>query len=434
MTTNLHQHIQDTLMVDTHEHIFKEAAYVENGPDVIQALFHTYIGLDLYSSGAPPEPMERFIDTRDPDIEGRWNAIEPYWQHCRYTSYGQAVRTAARMVYGMEEITLEGIVAAAKYNRQLRQPGERLRLLRDVAKLDQVQIDDQSWICLPDHSGPEFFLYDLSWTDFSHGTIQVKETYDETGVEVSDCASLRHAMAALFEKYGRCAIAVKSAHAYQRTLAWRERSDADVEPVLQRILAGKEIDAAERLCLGDWCLARGIELATEYRLPVKIHTGLMAFNATMTEPDRLRPGHLGPLLAQYRDARFVLMHMAYPYTDELVAVAKNFPNVHVDMCWGWSINFRSAITCLRHLIHGVPINKVFVFGGDTFWPSQVVAYAAQARDGLERALQAEIDDGWLKEADAIYIATCVMRDNQYACFDIDGTRAAVRAYMATNVG
>jgi uncharacterized protein len=159
----------------------------------------------------------------------------------------------------------------------------------------------------------------------------------------------------------------------------------------------------------------------------------MAFNATRLQPDRLRPGHLGPLLARFSDARFVLMHLDYPYQEELVAVAKNFLNVYVDMCWGWSINFRSAVKFMRHLIHGVPINKVFGFGGDTFWPTQVVAYAAQARDGLERVLQAEIDDGWLTEADAVLIATRVMRDNQYVCFDIEDTRAAIQAQMMTHM-
>lgn len=431
MATDLEQHIQATPLVDTHEHIFKEADYVENGPDVIQDLFHTYIGLDLYTAGAPPEPMERFIDARDPDVEGRWSSIKPYWEHCRYTSYGQAVRTAARLIYGMEEITLEGILAAAERNARLRQPGERLRLLREVANLDHVQIDDQSWVCLPDPSGPEFFLYDLSWSDFAEGVIKVQELSEETGIALSDLASLRQAMAGLFTKYGGCAIAVKTAHAYERTLAWRERSEREVEPILHRVLRGQEVSVAERLCLGDWCLAQGVELAIEHSLPVKIHTGLMAFNATLIDPDRLRPGHLGPLLARYGSARFVLMHMAYPYSEELVAIAKNFPCVYVDMCWGWAINFRSAIEFVRRMIHGVPINKLFAFGGDTFWPSQAVAYAAQARDGLARALKAEIDDGFLTEGDAMHIATCIMRDNQYACFDIDRTRAVIRAQLAS---
>jgi len=48
-----------------------------------------------------------------------------------------------------------------------------------------------------------------------------------------------------------------------------------------------------------------------------------------------------------------------------------------------------------------------------------VAYAHQARRWLTRALQAEVDEGLLREADAIALATRVMRANQYACFHVD---------------
>jgi hypothetical protein len=72
---------------------------------------------------------------------------------------------------------------------------------------------------------------------------------------------------------------------------------------------------------------------------------------------------------------------------------------------------------------------LFAFGGDTFWPTSAVAYSVQARRGLRRALEAEIAEGDLTEPEAITIARRLMRDNQYACFDIDATRAAIRAQV-----
>ena len=75
----------------------------------------------------------------------------------------------------------------------------------------------------------------------------------------------------------------------------------------------------------------------------------------------------------------------------------------------------------------MPINKLFVFGGDTGWPNASVAYAKQARAWLTRALQAEIDDGDLREAQAIALATRLMCGNQQDCFDLEGTRTAIHA-------
>jgi predicted TIM-barrel fold metal-dependent hydrolase len=428
--TDLAHHIQTLRIIDTHEHIFKEDEFITNGPDVLQDLFHTYIASSLENAGASSAAVDRLIDASDPDVEGRWNAVKEAWHYSQYTSYGEAVRLTARLVYGMDDINLTTILAAADRNAELRQPGGRLHLLRDVANLDHIQVDDFTWACPPDESGPGFFLYDLSWVGFCRGEIPVQQLYEETQIEVRDLMSLRQAMTSLFAQYAGCAIAVKAQHAYDRTLAWHERDETDVEPILQKVLREEAISDAERLCLGDWCWARGVELATEHNLPFKLHTGYMVYNNTMIQPDRLRTGHLAPLLMRYPNARFVLMHMAYPYTDELVAIAKNFPGVYVDMCWGWSMDLNAAIEFMRKMIHAVPFNKVFAFGGDTLWPAQTVGYAAQARAGLTRALQAEVDAGSFSEAEAIHLATCMLRDNQMACFDIEGTRAAIRAQMA----
>jgi len=432
MTTELSQHIQVTPLSDTHEHLFKEADYVQEGPDVLADLFGMYIGSELIVAGASPENVARLLDSSDPDIEARWAGVQTAWQLCQYTGYGQAVQHMARLIYGMDEIKLETIERAAERNREIRQPGERLRLLRDVANLDHVQVDDFVWACLPDYSGPEFFLYDLSWADFAGARFEVAALQTETGIAVVDLESLRTAITALFAKYGPVAIAVKSQHAYERTLAWEPREDVDAARALQHYLSGSTLTEAERLCLGDWCLARGVDLAMEYRLPVKIHTGYLAGQGqNLVQPDRTRASHLAPLLAHYPEAAFVLMHMAYPYSDELIALAKHFPNTYVDMCWAWSINPRHAAEFVRRALHAVPINKLFVFGGDCRWPTETVGFAAQARGWLGYALQGEVDEGFLTEAQAIQIATRVMQENQRAVFDLNGRRSTIREWGQT---
>ena len=419
--TDLAAHIQATLLMDTHEHLYKEQEYID-GPDVLADLFQNYVTADLITAGASQAALDTLFDSSNPDIEARWNGVKEAWAHCQFTGYGEAVRSIARDVYGMDEINLAGIEAGAEINRQRRQPGERLRILRDEGNLDHAQVDDFVWPCVPDQSGIDFFLYDLSWVDFCDGRFDVEALHKETGLEVRDPATLREAMAALFAKYGPNAIAVKSQHAYNRTLVWQERSESDVAPVLARHLRGATLTESERLCLGDWCWARGVELAIEHNLPFKIHTGYYAGNHRMPV-DRIKAGHLCGLLARYPDARFVLMHIAYPYDAEVAALAKHYANVYIDMCWAWSIDPYTSTNFIRRIIHAVPINKVFVFGGDTGWPSAAVAYAKQARRGLTKALQTEVDDGFLTEAQAIQVASRLMQGNQADCFDLAGTRA-----------
>lgn len=435
MPSELAAAINSMPMVDTHEHLRTEQQYVEEGPDLLQAMFGNYLLDDLVVAGASTEAVARLVDAGDPDIRARFQGVRDAWDVCQYTGYGEAVGLIARLVYDLDEITPDGLEKATVRHASLCQPGERLRLLREVALLDHVQIDldqeagqanrNSEWAVLPDPAGREYFLYDLSWAIFCDGRLELERLHAESGIEVTTLAELREAFAALFARYGPLAIAVKSQHAYRRTLRWQERNDAEVEPVLAKMLAGRELSEAERLCLGDWCWARGVELAIEYNLPFKLHTGYYGGYGRMPI-DRIRAGHLCSLFARYPQARFVLMHIAYPYSDELVALAKHYPNVYVDLCWVWSIDPWTTHDFVRRMIHAVPINKLFAFGGDTYWPAASVAYAAQARTWLTRTLQAEVDDRLLTEPQAIAIAERLMQTNQRDCFDIEGTRAAIR--------
>ncbi len=423
--TDLAQHIQNIKIIDTHEHLSMEAQYVDNGPDVFNDLFANYVTADLIVAGATQEAVDTLLDRSNSDIEARWSGVAAAWQHCQHTGYGEAVRWIAREVYGMDEITPGTIAAASERNRALRQPGERLRILRDEGGFDHVQIDDFAWQCAPDPSGLDFFLYDLSWVGFCRGEVDLAVIYRHTNVEVTSLETLREAMTALFARYAPCAIAVKTQHAYQRTLSWQPRTDAEAAPVLDKSLRGEELSVAEHLVLGDWGLARGVELAIQHNLPFKIHTGYYAGHSYMPV-ERIRPGHLCDLLMHYPQARFVLMHIGYPYHDELAAIAKHYPNVWVDMCWSWSIDPYSAADFVRKMIHTVPANKLFAFGGDTFWPNAAVAYSKQMRRWLTYTLQAEVNEGFLNEVEAIHLSTQLLRDNQQACFDLEATRANIR--------
>ena len=248
---------------------------------------------------------------------------------------------------------------------------------------------------------------------------------------MTDLPSLKRAMEAIFAKHAPCAIAVKAQHAYARTLNWTERSDADAASALDAVLRRPkdQVDLDTWLCLGDWCWARGVELTIEHDLPFKIHTGYYAGNDRM--PVEFIPaGNMCALFARYLDAKFVLMHIAYPYCDELVALAKHYRNIWVDLCWAWSIDPYSSRDFVRRFIHAAPINKLFAFGGDTGWPTSAMAYAMQARRGIRAALEAEVADGDLTEKQAMQVASRIMRDNQYECFDLEGTRANIRSAAA----
>lgn len=439
--TDLAIAIAESALVDTHEHTETESAWVEDGPDILQNLFcEHYMSSDLLVAGASATAVDRALDPGGGDLDSRFEGIRQAWEAMRFTGFGAATRLLASQVYGIDELTPDSLAQAQVELEGLQRPGERLRLLRDVARLDHVQIDHHEWAPREEEHA-DFFRYDISWWRFSNGEVQTRELLEETGVEVRGIEDLRAAMAAILAAHGPRAVAIKSQHAYDRTLRWEDRSDEEAERALQLVLQGKEeihlhsrlfradlsgggVPEEARIVLGDWCLARGVELAIEHGLPFKIHTGYYAATGAMPV-ERIRAGNLVALIDRYREARFVLMHIAYPYGNELVAIAKHFPNVWVDLCWAWSLDPYSTGDFLRRFLHAAPCNKLFAFGGDVRWPTMTIAFAAQARDWLRRTLESEVADGDLTEAEAISVAARLMRDNQYACFDLErGARAS----------
>ena len=429
-STDLAACIHETALCDTHEHLNKEHQYLDDKPDILQNLFQNYVSADFCSAGVAPEAMEGLLDAGNPDIAARFRAVEETWKVIQYTGYGEASRLTAKHLYGVDEITPGNLAAAAGKNDEIVQPGQRLHILKNLANLDHVQTDDKTVPCDPDPSGPEFFFYDLSAKAFCIGEPELEQISGDVGISVTNIAALGEAMAAQFKKHAATAIAVKSQHAYNRTLFWRERSDDEAERALQDFLKDPEGRSEEsRLCLGDWCWARVCELCAEYHLPFKIHTGYYAGNDRMPV-DYIRAGNMCSLLRKYPNTPFVLMHIAYPYSDELIALAKHYRGVYIDLCWAWSIDPYTSCDFVRRYIHAAPANKLFIFGGDTHFPAASLGYSIQARRGLIRVLEGEVADGLLTEKEAIHLANRLMRDNQYDCFQVEAKRDVMKSLVA----
>jgi len=416
-------------LANTHDHTPREPRYTSFKPDILVDIFHNYILSDLVLAGADPEAVKQLANPDNPDIENRFRAVFPAWERCRNTGYGQAVCLIAKLLYGIEEITPENLRDNAHKSAAFRLPGARIRLMRDIAKFDHVQVNSVAWDeetiwdlnTGPDETAPDFFFYDIRWAPCCTGMIDLALLRAKTGIEAHDVSSLRKAYEEIFVRCAPTAVAVKTQHAYLRTLAWRCRSDAEVNPVIMKLARGQQLDEQERLCLGDWGLALGAELAAEYHIPMKIHTGTYAGNNTM-RIDWIRPGLLCDFFLAHPGTKFVLMHTGYPYTEELIGLVKHFANVYADMCWAWSINPYRSADFLRSMMHCVPDSKIMVFGGDAYFPSASVAYGYQARQWLLHTLLSEVEDCLIKEKDAIMFARRIMRENAQEVFNISRLR------------
>jgi predicted TIM-barrel fold metal-dependent hydrolase len=153
-----------------------------------------------------------------------------------------------------------------------------------------------------------------------------------------------------------------------------------------------------------------------YDLPLQIHTGL--FYDTWRNVTQANPSNLIPFIIRHRNTRFVLMHSGYPYGGELLAMAKNLPNVTLDMCWTYIISPAFAARFLDEAIETVPSDKVLGFGGDFQIPEGSYAHAMLCRDVVSRVLADKVLSGYWSETEALGYARALLRDNALRVFKL----------------
>lgn len=415
--------IAQTPIADTHEHLITATEYAALAPDIINGLFgmHSYLLYEFVSAGCTYADIEAFLDQTDPDIVARWDRIAPYWRACRFTGPGEAVSLAAHALYGISELSGAALAeAATTHDRLLGTAGYSAILAQ--ANLSDIQVDAFTW-SPPDTTHAPLLRHDLNVESIASGSVSIATLAAHLGLPITDIATYRHALQALVARHAHECVAIKTQHAYARSLAWVPVDDETAAVALARTLAGHPLTPHEATVLGDWGLAVISGTAAVHGLPVKIHTGHHAGNNTM-HLEWLSPRLLTPLLRAFPTTHFVVMHIGYPYHDEVLSLAKHYRNVAVDLCWAWCLDPVATSQFVRAWIHTVPINKLYGFGGDAFLPAQTLGYALQMRQWLTRALRAEVESGALSVAAACQVATAILSENQNSAFAARSTGAA----------
>jgi predicted TIM-barrel fold metal-dependent hydrolase len=260
----------------------------------------------------------------------------------------------------------------------------------------------------------------------------------EMGESIGSFADYERAIDGLFELHAPIADAVKQQSAYWRVQHFEDVTAADAERVFDRArLQPDRVAQGEQKQLQDWAFHRCIRLAIEHDLPIKIHTGYKA-GVNFMDLSHVQPDRLANLFAQYPKARFDLFHIGYPYQEDVLALAKHFANVHVDLCWAWIMDLcwawiidpQASGRFLKQFVTAVPSNKLFAFGGDYRIAEPVYGHLRIARDGIARALTELVDEDYLDCSEAVTVARRILRENAMEFFRIEEKRRRAREVIA----
>jgi len=413
--------VYQTPLIDTHEHLYEEKERTHGGNFVDfkcndwTMIFNHYLDSDMRSAGMPEDDYARFFSHDQKEILDpldKWKLLEPYWPFIKNTGYGQAVTISIRELYGIGDLSADNInLLQAKYEA-LKKPGFYRQVLQDHANIESCQVD--RWMYKVS-AMPDLLMTDINMTTLvgNPGNTIFSE---QANLPASSLEDWLRVIDWYYTSFGNQATAIKIASAYSRNLGFEKVKPDGLEAIYKRIVNGDVVAETDRRKLEDFLFWHVIDRANEYDLPVKVHTGYHA--RWGIKPDlmdlykvRNNPSEAARLCTLSPETRFVFLHIGYPYYEEMIAVAKQFPNAYMDMAWAWILNPLVSKEFIKKYLLAAPANKIFTFGGDYNPVEPVLGHAVLARNGIARALSELVDEGYLNMDAAMKLTDTLMHQN-----------------------
>jgi len=427
----IYEHICSLKIIDTHEHLPAFEKLRDRETDVLKEYLTHYFNCDLISSGLSEEEFEKAVNCSLPLME-RWKLVEPYWELCRYTGYGRSLDIAARDLYGCGPITGDTIEELNEKFLESLKEGHYRKVLKEKSKIavsllhNVSKVQDKIVFTSNIESDPLYFrnVYPIDGHVFPQEIDDIQRIAQEAGIPVSSCTDwLEAAEKCMDNALEHGAVGFKSALAYQRPLSYESAPFYKAEEEFNRLLQFSHMKTYLPSAFQtskefqDYMMHFILGYADKKGLTVQFHTGLQEGNGNLIYHSD--PTLLSPLFLRYRNVRFDLFHMGYPYHHLVSAPAKNFPNVYIDMCWAHIISPEASINALEEWLDSVPINKISAFGGDYLFVDGVYGHQYLARENVAKALTRKIEKGAMDPDTAKMISDKLFYHNPKELFQLD---------------
>ncbi|MEI6886422.1 MAG: amidohydrolase family protein [Bacteroidota bacterium] len=419
ITELIEKKVLETPFVDTHEHLMDESERLDCLKPFIPCddwalLLDQYFSFDLISAGMLKEQFDCLFSNQVNPIT-KWEILNEHWPYLKNTASGIVFRNTTRILYGINEISDDNIKELQNRYEQTRKKGFYKHVIQDVANIKHCHVNSPVNASKKSES-PDLLIPDI----VLNGLIQVvvKSYSVPDNMKINSLSDWHSLIDWWFSEYGKIAKGVKIGNAYFRRLDFEKVEATEVEAIFLRKIELQLLSPAEEKKLQDHLFWYCVDKATEYGLPVKMHTGQLAMNNVMNMHwVKDNPADCALLCRQAPNTKFVFFHLCYPHYEEMLSLAKSYSNAYIDMCWSWSINPLAAKDFLKKFILTVPNNKIFTFGGDDKIVENIIGHAYVARKGIAQALTELVTENWITLDDALDLADHLMHKNAEVFFE-----------------
>jgi predicted TIM-barrel fold metal-dependent hydrolase len=338
---------------------------------------------------------------------------------CRHNSYYVWLEKGIRRVHGVDEV-----ITARNWEEISRriscrhaEPGAHIRILTETGRYRRA-VQDSYWDYGSDVGHPELFSptmrTDMFVRCFHPGVLDHDENnpfaaYPDAPTQNFDdyLDYLRDLFTGWRE---RGAVALKSASAYERSLAYGSEDRPAAAAVFGR--RPESVGPTERAVFESTLFHFFCRLAASLDVPFQVHTGLGELAGS-------NPLALEPVLIRHPDVRFVLFHAGYPWCGEAAGLAHNHGNISLDMVWAPVISTTAAIAALHEFIEVARSSDRIAWGSDTWTSEEAVGALLGWQHVVATVLSEKVEAGYLELEEAEVLAHKLMYRNAAHLYGFD---------------
>ncbi len=204
-------------------------------------------------------------------------------------------------------------------------------------------------------------------------------------------------------------VALKNALAYDRSVNFD-----DVDESLARQAWGQVHPTVDqRKAFGDVVVDHLCRLAGERNVPVQMHLGSAQIRGS-------HPMNAAGLIERHPDTRFLLMHLAFPWSRDLLGMAFVYRNIWLDLTWSALLSPTYFKQSLHEAIEVLPDESRLMIGGDNWHVEETYGAIRSLRRLIGEVFQEKVDNGYFQPADARRLVRKILADNATQFFNSGG--------------
>ena len=411
MIKEIYDSIKNIPIIDTHEHL---DPFEKDRPrtDVIGGFLTQYIRTDLISAGMSWDLYWKLVGSQM-DLKEKWALLEPYWNVCRYTGYGQCLSISARDIYGIDDICADTIEALNEAYLKSYEENHYRRVLKEKCNIEISILD--IWDNVP--VDRDFFVPSnrIDRLIMPRKGSQIQDLESATGITISSFDNYLEACEIRINQFADASPILKLGIAYHRDLNFARITRSAAETAYNEMMHSEyAIHKADlmypiRQDFTNYLFHFILGIAQKKQMILQIHTGIQEGNANLLEHSN--PMYLNPVFIDYPGIKFDIFHIGYPYQKELGTLCKMFPNVYVNMCWAHIISPLESKRTLSEWLELIPYTKILGFGGDYRIIDAVYGHQYMARKHLAEVLSEKVENGLFDQTEACRIGKAILYDN-----------------------